>query len=76
MEHFVLELYVMYLLWIMFSCTVQRNCILENTRQETYAKKFESGLLCTRQLWIPGLLFSSSLKIGVNFAFVLTPVSC
>ena len=28
-------------------CFIQRNCILENIRQEIYAKKSESGLLCT-----------------------------
>ena len=52
----------------------QRNCILENIRQEIYAK---IGVRVTvyRQLWIPVFLFSRSLKIGVNFAFVLTPKS-
>ena len=47
------------------------SCILENIRQEIYAK---IGVRVTlyRQLLIR-LLFSRSLKICVNFAFVLTP---
>ena len=54
----------------------QRNCLLENIRQEIRAK---IGVRVTirvyRQLWIPVLLFPNRWQIGVNFAFVLTPKS-
>ena len=44
-------------------------CMSENLR------KIGVKVTVNRQLWIPVLLFSRSLKIGVNFAFVLTPKS-
>ena len=48
--------------------------MLENIRPEIDAK---IGVRVTmyRQLWMPVFLFSCSMKIGVNFAFVLTPKS-
>lgn len=55
------------------SCA-KRKFILENIRQGIYAK---IGVMVTlfKQLWIPDLLFSRSLKIGVIFAFVVSPKS-
>ena len=52
----------------------QRNCLLENVRQEINAK---IGVKATvlRQLSIPVLLFSRRWKIVVNFAFLMAPKS-
>ena len=47
----------------------KRSCILENIRQEIYAK-IGGRVTVYKQLCIPVLLISRSLKIGVNFAFV------
>ena len=54
---------------------MQRNCTLENIRQEIYGKIWSQGYCVQTTLDIPVLLFSRCLKIGVNFAFVLTPKS-
>ena len=52
----------------------QRNCVLENIRQEIYAK---IGVMVSvyKQLWIPVWLFSRRWQSGVDFAFVWTPKS-
>ena len=51
----------------------KRNCILENIRQEIYAK-IGVRVNVYRQLWIPVLLllFFRTLQYGDNFAFVFT----
>ena len=45
----------------------QRYCLLKNKRQKICAK-IRVMVTVYRQLWIPDLLFSRSLKIGVNIA--------
>ena len=56
-------------------CLKRRICILENIRQEIYAKNRVNGLYCVQVALNNSFALLSQLEIGFNSAFVLTTKS-